>query len=152
MPSRQEDCSWPAFRNTFCCGDVSIRPDGFPVSLTALRSVGALNVLHEYACARLGRDALSERCLRRLATNACEKCRLAGEPAHHHDADSRSKLPGWVHPGYEGSPTSYLRHYVDSLESPRLCRKRSFLILYLLEGIRRIIRDTHQFNWRLWVS
>jgi hypothetical protein len=41
-----------------------------------LRSVGALDVLHEYACARLGRDALSGRRLRRLATNAGEKCGL----------------------------------------------------------------------------
>ena len=36
--------------------------------LTALRSVGLLDVLHEYACGGLGRDALSGWRFRRLAT------------------------------------------------------------------------------------
>jgi hypothetical protein len=48
----------------------------YPSVLTALRSVGLLDVLHEYACAGLGRDALSGRRLRRLATKPGEKCRL----------------------------------------------------------------------------
>ena len=34
--------------------------------LTALRPVGLLNVLHEYACGGLGRDALSGRPFHRL--------------------------------------------------------------------------------------
>ena len=35
---------------------------------TALRSFGLLDVLHEYACGGLGRDALSGRHFRRFAT------------------------------------------------------------------------------------
>ena len=44
----------------------------YPSALTALCSA----VLHEYACAGLGRNALSGPRLRRLATNAGEKCGL----------------------------------------------------------------------------
>ena len=44
--------------------------------LTALRSVGLLDVLHEYACGGLGRDALSGRPFRRFVTSGDEKCRL----------------------------------------------------------------------------
>jgi hypothetical protein len=51
--------------SAFHCGDVSI--------LTALRSVGQLDALHENACAGLGREALSGRRLRRLATKSGEK-------------------------------------------------------------------------------
>jgi hypothetical protein len=39
-----------------------------------LCSVGLLDVLYEYACAGVGRDALSGRRLRRLATKPAEKC------------------------------------------------------------------------------
>jgi hypothetical protein len=46
----------------------------YPSVLTALRSVGLLDVLYGYACAGLGRDALSGRRLRRLATKPGEKC------------------------------------------------------------------------------
>ena len=52
-----------------------------PSALPALRSVGALDVLQEYACNHLGRDALSGRRLRRLATNAGEKCGLGMQPS-----------------------------------------------------------------------
>ncbi len=38
-----------------------------PGPYPALRSVGLLDVLHEYACGDLGRDALSGRRFRRLA-------------------------------------------------------------------------------------
>jgi len=48
----------------------------YPSALTALRSVGPLDGLHEYACASLRRDALSGRRLRRLATKPGEKCGL----------------------------------------------------------------------------
>ena len=49
--------------------------------LTALRSVGLLNVLHEYACEGLGRDALSGRPFRRLVTRRTEKCGLDCHPS-----------------------------------------------------------------------
>jgi flagellar protein FlbD len=41
-----------------------------------LRSVGLLDVLHGYACAVLGRDAVSRRRLRSLAEKPGEKCGL----------------------------------------------------------------------------
>src|SRR5688572_3206747 len=44
---------------------------------TALRSVGLLNVLFEYACGGLGRAPCLERRLRRFATTTGEKCGLA---------------------------------------------------------------------------
>ena len=38
--------------------------------LTALRSLGLLDVLHEYACGGLGRGALSDRRFHRFATTS----------------------------------------------------------------------------------
>ena len=45
-----------------------------------LRSVGLLDILHEYDCGGLGRKALAGRRLRRLATTSHEKSGL-GEDA-----------------------------------------------------------------------
>jgi hypothetical protein len=44
---------------------------------TALRSVGPLDVVHDYACAGLGRAPCIHARLRLLATKPCEKCGLA---------------------------------------------------------------------------
>jgi hypothetical protein len=65
----------------------------YPSVLTALRSVGLLDVLQEYACAGLGRDALSGRRLHRLATKPGEKCDLGPLiGGHSRDAGRDSKF------------------------------------------------------------
>jgi len=58
----------------------------YPSVLTALRSVGPLEGLHEYACAGLVRDALSGRRLLRLVTKPGEKSGLGKELLQDGDA------------------------------------------------------------------
>ena len=60
--------------------------------LTALRSVGTLDVLHEYACACLGRDALSGQRLRRLATQAGEKGGLVHQAILQNEIDGGNPI------------------------------------------------------------